>query len=74
MRGTPRQREDLTLWLEGWSRSLAAVNASRLGPEADGLLDVQFLTDKEIEQKTPLAAEIEVNARAVALSRRARDS
>jgi len=72
VRGTPRQREDLALWLEGWSRSLAAMNASRLGSEGEGLLDVQFLTDKEIEQKTPLAAEIEVNSRAVALGRRAR--
>ncbi len=69
VRGTPRQREDLTLWLDGWSRSLAAMNATRLGPEAEGLLDVQFLTDAEIAQKTPLAAELEANARAVTLGR-----
>jgi hypothetical protein len=56
--GTDRQREDLSLWLDGWSRSLAEVNYLRTGYASDGLLDVHFVTDADIASGSSFAAKI----------------
>jgi len=56
--GSEEQRERLSLWLDGWSRSLAEVNYLRTGYRSDGLLDVHFVTDEDIEKQTSYAAKI----------------
>jgi len=48
----------LTAWLEGWSRSLDEVNYLRTGYRAGGLLDVHFITDRDIENRTSYAVKI----------------
>ena len=57
-RGTPKQKEMLLLWLEGWSQSLADMNYLRTGYYTTGLLDVHIITDEDIAQKTSYAAKI----------------
>ncbi|MFH2001464.1 MAG: PEP/pyruvate-binding domain-containing protein, partial [Planctomycetota bacterium] len=57
-RGTPSQREMLNHWLEGWSLCLDEMNYMRTGYRSGGLLDVQIVTDEDIEQKTSYAAKI----------------
>ena len=57
--GGERQREDLTLWLDGWSRSLAEMNYLRTGYRSDGLLDVHLVTDEDIAAKSSYAAKID---------------
>jgi hypothetical protein len=57
-RGTPEQKQQLDLWLQGWSQALAEVNYMRTGYQSDGLLDVHYVTDEDIEQKSSYAAKI----------------
>jgi hypothetical protein len=47
------------LWLDGWSRSLAETNYLRTGYRNEGLLDVHYVTDADIENKTSFAAKID---------------
>jgi pyruvate,water dikinase len=56
--GTQTQREELTLWLEGWSRSLAEMNFLRTGYRCQGLLDVHLITDVDIAERSPYAEKI----------------
>ena len=71
--GTGRKREDLGLWLDGWSRSLAETNYLRTGYKSEGLLDVHYVTDDDIEKQTSYAAKIDAvtdAARPLRLSKR----
>jgi hypothetical protein len=71
--GSEEQREDLMLWLEGWSRSLAEVNYLRTGYKMDGLLDIHYVTDDDISRRTSFAAKIDAvtdPARALPLGHR----
>ena len=56
--GSEAQKEELLLWLEGWSQSLSQINFLRTGYETDGLLDCHIVTDKDIEQRTSYAVKI----------------
>jgi len=56
--GSEQQKQQLILWLEGWSLCLAAINFSRTGYESNGLLDYHLLTDEDIAQKTSYAVKI----------------
>jgi pyruvate,water dikinase len=57
-RGTERQREQLTLWLEGWSLCLDEMNYLRTGYRTGGLLDMHIVTDEDIANKTSYAVKI----------------
>ena len=57
-RGTQQQRADLESWLEGWSRALAWMNHSRTGYRCEGLLDVHWVSDADVEAGTSWAAKI----------------
>jgi pyruvate,water dikinase len=56
--GTERQRHELLLWMEGWSRCLAEVNFLRTGCRLEGLLDLRFISDDDIARHTTFAAKI----------------
>jgi pyruvate,water dikinase len=56
--GTAQMRRDLTAWLEGWSLCLAEMNYLRTGVRTDGLLDVHFVTDADLESPSGYAAKI----------------
>ncbi len=56
--GAGRKRTELSLWLDGWSRSLAEMNYLRTGYRSEGLLDVHYVTDRDIERQTSFAAKI----------------
>jgi len=56
--GTPRQREKLEDWLEGWSLCLDRINYLKTGYQSDGLLDVHIITDKDVEEKSSYAVKI----------------
>jgi pyruvate, water dikinase len=45
--GTPQQKRDLQLWLEGWSLCLAEVSFQLYGLPSSGLLDVKFLDPEQ---------------------------
>ncbi|MCD4737618.1 MAG: nucleotidyltransferase domain-containing protein [Bacteroidales bacterium] len=44
--------DELRAWFEGWSLCLSDINYSRTGYKTDGLLDVHFITDLDIKNKT----------------------
>jgi len=56
--GTEAQREDLLLWLEGWSLSLAEMNYLRTGYRSEGLLDARLITDRDIANRTSYSVKI----------------
>ncbi len=56
--GTDSQREDLNIWLEGWSLCLGEIVRQRTGYKTDGLLDVHVITDEDIDKKTSWASKI----------------
>lgn len=56
--GTEEQRTDLELWLEGWSISLDECNRRRTGLATGGLLNVNFVTDEDIKNRTSYAVKI----------------
>jgi len=56
--GNDSQREQLELWLEGWSLCLDEMNYLQTGYRSKGLLDVHIITDKEIAEKSSYAVKI----------------
>jgi hypothetical protein len=71
--GAGRKRDELDLWLEGWSCSLAETNYLRTGYRSDGLLDLHYVTDDDIEKQTSYASKIDAvtdAARPLRLSKR----
>jgi hypothetical protein len=57
-RGTEKQREELMIWLNGWSLCLDEINYLRTGYRTGGLLDVHLVTDEDIARKTSYAVKI----------------
>jgi hypothetical protein len=51
--------DTLSLWFEGWSLALSQMNFLRTGYKSDGLLDVHYVTDEDIEKKSSFAAKID---------------
>jgi hypothetical protein len=57
--GTEQQRENLRLWLDGWSACLGEMNFLRTGYKSAGLLDVHLITDGDIAARSSYAVKID---------------
>ncbi|HKL80042.1 MAG TPA: hypothetical protein VJ888_06365, partial [Mobilitalea sp.] len=57
--GTEDQRKKLDTWLNGWSMALSELNYLKTGYKSDGLLDVHYVTDQDIADKTSYAIKID---------------
>lgn len=57
--GTDEQRNELLLWLDGWSCCLGELNFLRTGYRTKGLLDVHLITDKDIRERSSYAVKID---------------
>lgn len=53
--GTPEQRRELELWLEGWNNCLSQINYNKSGYLIERLLDVTILTAADLEEKNYFA-------------------
>ncbi|MCB2211691.1 nucleotidyltransferase domain-containing protein [bacterium] len=51
-------RDELTTWFDGWSAALAEINYLRTGYRSENLLDVHFVTDEDIKNRTSYAVKI----------------
>lgn len=51
--------EEFRTWLDGWSKCLSEINFIRTGYKTNGLLDVHFVTDDDMEKKTSWAVKID---------------
>ena len=58
IRGTERQKEELDLWLKGWSLCLDEMNYLNTGYRSKGLLDIHYITDQDIADRTSYAVKI----------------
>jgi hypothetical protein len=56
--GTEEQLNNLNLWLEGWSLSLDEINRRRTGYSTGGVLNINFVTDEDIKNRTNYAVKI----------------
>lgn len=56
--GTDEQKEKLDVWLSGWSKALAEINYLKTGYKSQGLLDIHYITDKDIEERNSYAVKI----------------
>jgi len=57
--GSDQQRQQLQLWLEGWSLCLDEMNFQKTGYRSkNGLLDVHCITDEDIARKSGYAVKI----------------
>lgn len=57
-RGNAKQKKELSAWFQGWSLCLSEINYLKTGYKTDGLLDVHFISDKDIEEKSSYAVKI----------------
>jgi hypothetical protein len=51
--GDARQRQDLEMWLEGWSLCLAEISFQLYGVPSYGLLDVKYMDPETAEREVP---------------------
>ncbi|MCG2760551.1 MAG: nucleotidyltransferase domain-containing protein [Candidatus Delongbacteria bacterium] len=56
--GSEEQKNDLSNWLDGWDQCLSRVNYFNTGHKMGKILDVHFITDKDIAKKTSYALKI----------------
>jgi predicted nucleotidyltransferase len=56
--GTKEQKKQLDAWLDGWSKALSEMNYLKTGYSSDGLLDVHYVTDEDIKNKSSYAVKI----------------
>lgn len=56
--GDEAKLAELKTWLDAWSRCLAELNYLKTGYRVDGLLDLHYLTDEDIEKRTSFAVKI----------------
>ncbi|KXK51032.1 MAG: phosphoenolpyruvate synthase [Chlorobi bacterium OLB5] len=48
----------MNLWFAGWSQCLSELNYLKTGYASDGLLDIHYVTDDDIEKRTSFASKI----------------
>jgi hypothetical protein len=51
--GDARQRQDLEMWIEGWSLCLAEISFQLYGVPSYGLLDVKYMDPETAEREVP---------------------
>ncbi|MDF2654045.1 MAG: phosphoenolpyruvate synthase [Bacillota bacterium] len=56
--GSADQKERLDVLLRGWSNALSEINYLKTGYQSDGLLDVHYVTDRDIEKGDSYAIKI----------------
>lgn len=56
--GTDEQKEALDTWLKGWSLALSEINYLNTGYKSNGLLDVHYVTDQDINDRNSFAIKI----------------
>lgn len=55
---TKKQKQELDIWLKGWSLALSEINYLKTGYRSNGLLDIHYITDQDILDKTSYAVKI----------------
>lgn len=56
--GTEKQKQELDIWLKGWGLALSEINYLKTGYQSEGLLDVHYVTDTDIENRDSYAIKI----------------
>lgn len=56
--GDEESKEQLSIWLQGWSMALSEINYLKTGYHTNGLLDIHYVTDEDIKNKSSYAIKI----------------
>jgi pyruvate,water dikinase len=56
--GNDEQKNELDTWLKGWSMALSEINYLNTGYKSNGLLDVHYVTDQDIKDRSSFAVKI----------------
>ncbi|MBD3218015.1 MAG: pyruvate, phosphate dikinase [candidate division Zixibacteria bacterium] len=56
--GNPEQRQMLDTWFEGWNHVISEMNYQRTGYRTDEILDIHYVTDEDIKNRTSYAVKI----------------
>ncbi len=56
--GTEESKERLNVWFQGWSLALSEINYIKTGYKSNGLLDIHYITDQDIIDRTSYAIKI----------------
>lgn len=56
--GEESQKSEITAWFEGWGLCLSEINLAKTGYGTNGLIDLHFITDEDIINKTSFASMI----------------
>lgn len=57
-KGSEKQKDELLMWLEGWSLCISEMNYLRTGYKVKNILDVKIITDEDIANKDSFAVKI----------------
>jgi len=57
--GDEKTKEKLSTWLKGWSMALSEINYLKTGYQTKGLLDIHYVTDEDIKNRTSYAIKID---------------
>lgn len=52
------KNKELSIWLEGWNSCLAKMNQMKTGYNTTYILDIHYITDEDIENRTSYAIKI----------------
>jgi pyruvate,water dikinase len=58
--GTPKQKRELSIWLDGWSLCLDEINYMRTGIKGSGLLDVTFVNNQDIKTDEDILKNVDI--------------
>jgi hypothetical protein len=58
--GNPKQKRELSVWLDGWSRCLDEINYIRTGIKSNGLLDITYLNNRDIKNEDDILKQVEL--------------
>lgn len=56
--GNEEQKVALDTWLQGWSMALSEINYLKTGYKSKGLLDIHYITDQDILNRSTFAVKI----------------
>ena len=58
--GTPKQKRELSLWMDGWSLCLDEINYMRTGIKTGGLLDVSFVDNNKVKTEADISKQVDI--------------
>lgn len=56
--GDSNRRDKLETWFEGWNYAISEINYQRTGYRTENILDIHYVTDEDIKNRSSYAVKI----------------